>query len=130
MMSASTGNQSLEDLLDGALNMAGMQQPAQMGGDAPAASEGAGLPDTPPRDAVARGLRSVQGAVRGCGGGQHGTANTTVTISGSTGRVQSAQVSGQFAGTPVGSCVARAVRGAQFPRFRRSTFTVNFPFSL
>lgn len=131
MMSSSPSNSSLDDLLDNALNMAGMQQPAAMTTEMEAASsDSGGLPDTPPRDAVARGLRSVQGAVRACGGGQHGTANTTVTISGSTGRVTSAQVSGQFAGTPVGSCVARAVRGAQFPRFRRPTFTVNFPFSV
>jgi predicted Zn finger-like uncharacterized protein len=130
-MMTSSPNSSLDDLLDNALNMAGTMQTAAMSTEMEAApADTGGLPDTPPRDAVARGLRSVQGAVRACGGGQHGTANTTVTISGSTGRVTSAQVSGQFAGTPVGSCVARAVRGAQFPRFRRSTFTVNFPFSL
>jgi hypothetical protein len=91
---------------------------------------GASLPEQPPRDSVASGLRSVAGAVAACGQGQHGVANTTVTISGSTGRVSNAQVTGQFAGTPIGSCVARAVRGARFPRFSRPTFQVSFPYRL
>jgi len=98
----------------------------------PMASSGGGasLPEQPPRDSVASGLRSVAGAVAACGQGQHGVANTTVTISGSTGRVSNAQVTGQFAGTPIGSCVARAVRGARFPRFSRPTFQVSFPYRL
>jgi hypothetical protein len=55
---------------------------------------------------------------------------TAITVAGSSGRVTNAVVSGQFAGTPVGSCVARAARGARFPRFRNDTFSVSFPFRL
>ena len=88
------------------------------------------LPETPSRDAVATALRSVQGAVSNCGNGQSGTAMVVVTVSGSSGRVTNAQVQGQFAGTPVGSCVARAVRGARFPRFSRSNFSVTFPYRI
>jgi hypothetical protein len=42
--------------------------------------------------------------------------------------VTSANVGGSFAGTPAGSCIARAVRGARVPGFERPTFTVNYPF--
>ena len=124
----SGGGSDIDSLLDQALGPMG-------GGGAratPMASSGGGAsrPEQPPRDSVASGLRSVAGAVAACGQGQHGVANTTVTISGSTGRVSNAQVTGQFAGTPIGSCVARAVRGARFPRFSRPTFQVSFPYRL
>jgi len=75
-------------------------------------------------------MGSVAGAVSACGNGEHGTATVAVTVSGSTGRVTGANVTGQFAGTPIGSCIARAVRGASFPRFTRPTFTVNYPFRI
>jgi hypothetical protein len=51
-------------------------------------------------------------------------------VSGSNGHVSNASVTGQFAGTPVGSCIARAVRGATFPRFANPTFTFSYPFRL
>lgn len=75
-------------------------------------------------------MTAVRGDVTACGGGQHGLATVAVGVTGSTGRVSTATVSGQFAGTPVGSCVARAVRGATFPHFRNPTFSFNFPFQL
>jgi hypothetical protein len=90
----------------------------------------ANLPEAPARDAVRSALQSVTSAVARCGGGQHGVAMTAISFRGSTGRVSSARVSGQFAGTPVGSCVARAVRRAHVPRFSRSSFSVNFPFRI
>ncbi|MEM9189732.1 MAG: GYF domain-containing protein [Myxococcota bacterium] len=127
MTSVSMGSSDIDDLLNAALGGMGSMSSPMMA--APMAS-GGNLPATPPRDAVARALRSVQGAVSRCGNGQHGVANTSVTVSGSTGRVTSARVSGQFAGTPVGSCVARAVRGARFPRFSRPTFSVTFPYRI
>jgi len=119
----------LDNLLDQALGGGGAT-PMRATKMASAMAASSNLPDTPPRNAVRAGLQSVQGAVRACGQGQHGTATTAITIRGSTGRVTSARVSGQFQGTPVGSCVARAVRGARFPRFSRDTFNVTFPFRL
>ncbi len=88
----------------------------------------ANLPDTPSRDAVLSTLRSVQGAVSACGQGQHGMAMAHITVHGSTGRVASVNVSGVQG--PVGSCVARAVRRAHFPRFRRPSMSVTFPYPL
>jgi hypothetical protein len=75
-------------------------------------------------------MSGVSGAVSACGNGEHGTATVAITVTGSTGRVTGANVTGQFAGTPVGSCIARAVRGATFPRFTRPTFNVTYPFRI
>jgi hypothetical protein len=88
------------------------------------------LPAQLSRAQVLAGLSAVRAAAAVCGAGQHGLAMTAITVSGSSGAVTSAIVSGQFAGTPVGSCVARAARGAHFPRFRSATFSVNFPFGI
>ena len=90
------------------------------------------LPASPSRDSVRTALRSVREAAARCGArdGRHGVANTTITVRGSTGRVAMSRVTGQFAGTATGSCVARAVRGAHFPRFQQSTFQVSFPYRI
>jgi len=124
---APRSSNNLDDLMSDVLGggMGGMS--AAMAA-APAADSN--LPDSPERDAVRSALQSVTAAVGNCGGGQHGVAMTAITFRGSTGRVSSASVSGQFAGTPVGSCVARSVRAAHVPRFRRDSFSVNFPFRI
>jgi hypothetical protein len=131
------GGGSIDDLLDRALSGGGggnptptMMSEAAGGGGGGGGASDASLPDTPPREAALTALRSVSDAVAQCGGGQHGSAMTTITVSGSTGRVSNAQVTGQFAGTPIGTCVARAVRTARFPRFRRDTFQVSFPYRI
>ncbi|MCC7537683.1 MAG: hypothetical protein IT379_15780 [Deltaproteobacteria bacterium] len=89
------------------------------------------LPVTLDRAAVVRGFAGVAAEVRGCAtDGRHGVAQVEVTIA-NTGRVVGAVVSGgQFAGTPIGSCVARAVRRARFPRFQQPTVRVSYPFNL
>jgi hypothetical protein len=74
-------------------------------------------------------MRGVSGAVQACGQGRTGVAQVSVTFA-SSGRVTSANVGPPFAGTPQGSCIARAVRGATVPSFSRATFTVNYPFSI
>ena len=119
----SMGSLDIDDLLRGAT----MTPAAAMMAAAPDAN----LPEAPSRSQVASSLRAVSGQVRACGNGQHGTAMTSVVVAGATGRVQSARVQGgPFAGTPAAACIANAVRGARFPRFQRSTFTVTFPYTL
>jgi hypothetical protein len=49
-------------------------------------------------------------------------------VSGSTGRVSGVRVTG-IQGS-VGSCIAKAVRGASFPKFAKSQLTIDFPFRL
>lgn len=117
-----SGGNDIDSLLDRAVEGGGARQ-AEPEVDP-------NLPDTPSRENVARALRSVEDAVKACGQGEHGIAMTQVTVSGSNGRVTRAVVQGAFAGTPVGSCVARTVRGARFERFKRPTFTVTFPYRL
>jgi len=84
---------------------------------------------TPSRDDLTRVLRGLADDVAACGNGEHGLATVRFVING-TGRVRSADVSGSFAGTPVGSCIARVARRARFPTFAASTFTVSFPYRL
>jgi hypothetical protein len=67
--------------------------------------------------------------VSACAAERHGVATVEITV-GSSGRVRSALVTGDFAGTPEGSCVARAVRRARFPQFTQPTFEITYPFSL
>lgn len=130
------GNDSIDALLEGALSGGGGGRRSAGGGGGGGTGGGGGaaadssLPETPPRAAVQSALNAVQGAVSACGQGQHGMATVAITVSGSTGRVTGANVTGQFAGTPVGSCVARAVRGATFPRFQRATMIINYPFRI
>jgi predicted Zn finger-like uncharacterized protein len=95
---------------------------------APAANTGAG-PEAPSRNDVMTAMRGVQPAVRACAEGQTGLATVTITFA-STGRVTTANVAPPFAGTPAGSCIARAVRAATVPPFTRPTFQVNYPFAL
>ena len=74
------------------------------------------------RRAEAAGFKAVPTGI------EHGTVTVEITVA-ATGRVTSAVVpTGPLAGTPAGSCVVRAVRAAVFPRFRRDTFRVSYPF--
>ena len=58
-----------------------------------------------------------------------GLANVSVTIA-KSGSVSSASVSGAFSGTPTGSCVERAVKGASFPKFKGAAQSITYPFML
>lgn len=122
------GGSDIDSLLDRALSGGGGGAASKGGNDEP--SGGDDLPETPSRDQVLSALKAIQPQVQACGNGGGGVANTAITVMGSTGRVTSATVSGQYAGTPVGSCVAKTVRNAKFPRFKRSTFQINFPYSM
>jgi hypothetical protein len=88
------------------------------------------LPETPTRRQVLTTLRALEGEVRACGVGESGTVETRVVVAGATGRVSSARVSGDFAGTPVAGCVAEVVETARFPRFGRERFEIAFPYRL
>jgi hypothetical protein len=91
---------------------------------------GSGSTGAPTREQIVAAMRSVAGSVGACGGGARtGVAEVRVRL-GSSGRVQSAIVTGQFAGTPEGSCIARAVRSARVPPFRQSTFEFTYPFRI
>lgn len=80
------------------------------------------------RDDVQRGMSAVAPAVQRCGQGRGGTITVSVQIA-PTGRVTSASATGAFAGTPIGSCAARAIRRAKFPASKQN-LTVKYPFKL
>jgi hypothetical protein len=62
-------------------------------------------------------------------GDRHGVAEVTLTVR-PAGFVSYAVVSGAYAGTSEGSCIARAVRAAKFPAFSDPTLRVTYPFEL
>jgi hypothetical protein len=95
----------------------------------PVADESAALPDSPSREDVVAALERVHGDLEQCVAGKHGVAKIEVTIA-NTGRVSRAVVDGVFKGTPEGSCIARAVRGARFPLFSQPSLSVSYPVSL
>lgn len=96
---------------------------------APAPVTSGPVPQTLSRTQVQNGLEGMRGQLQSCAAGAHGRMTANVTISGA-GRVTYAIVDGAFAGTPQGSCMARALRGAQFPQFASPQLRVVYPFAL
>ena len=93
--------------------------------------EDSSLPDQLDKGQIVSGMQKIKGRVGSCFDQYKvpGMANVAVTISGS-GRVSSASVTGQFAGTPTGDCVARAAKSASFPKFKGSPQSIVYPFIL
>lgn len=88
-----------------------------------------GLPMQPSRDEIKTAVESLRATLQACAGSAHGLTTARITILG-TGRVAIANIEGAFAGTPEGSCMARALRSAAFPRFSAPTLQVTYPFRL
>ncbi|HEX7843832.1 MAG TPA: hypothetical protein VF469_40435, partial [Kofleriaceae bacterium] len=65
-------------------------------------------------DAIQRGMTAIAAQVQACYAGTRGVASLQVTVAPS-GQVAKVAVTGPFAGTPVGTCVERAVAAATFP---------------
>lgn len=58
-----------------------------------------------------------------------GHAQVTVRIE-ADGSVSSAEVTGEFAGTPSGRCVEAVVRAARFPSFKEGPIVIQYPLLL
>jgi predicted Zn finger-like uncharacterized protein len=121
----SSGDKSLDDLLSTALG----EKPKAASKPA-AAAPSENLQSTPSREDVLGAMKGITPAVQACGGGQSGVAMAKVGVTGSTGKVSAVDVSGQFAGSPVASCVAKEVRKAKFPKFSQSSFSFSYPFKI
>lgn len=87
------------------------------------------LPATPARDDVQKALLSARSTLMACANGRQGRAEITYSV-GSSGRVRTATVGGDFAGSPEGSCMARAARSTTFPAFTNESLSVTFPYQL
>lgn len=75
-------------------------------------------------------MGTIRSAVNACFS-QYGIIGTvTVRVSvGCMGNVQNAMASGEHASTPLGKCIAKAVMGAKFPKFKRPTSkSFSYPF--
>ncbi len=94
---------------------------------AAAAAPSAELPERPTRSQMTAVLSGLNGPIRTCANGQTGTAPVAIVI-GNDGAVRSANVSGQFSGTPVGECIAGVVRRAHFPAFRAQQVNITYPY--
>ncbi len=99
-------------------------------GAAPAvAATDLNLPATPSREDVQKALLSARSTLMACANGRQGRAEITFSV-GSSGRVRTATVGGDFAGSPEGSCMARAARSTAFPAFTNESLSVTFPYQL
>ena len=87
------------------------------------------LPEIPERSGVISELEGLRSAMTQCAGGRRGVAELDLRIA-NTGRIAHAVVGGDFAGTPEGSCIARAVRRARFGPFRKARFRIIYPYKL
>ncbi|MBA3394048.1 MAG: hypothetical protein H0T89_15480 [Deltaproteobacteria bacterium] len=63
---------------------------------------------------IKNGMATVAAKAQACFNGTQGTAKVKLTVAPS-GQVEKVSVTGVFAGTPVATCVASAVKGASFP---------------
>lgn len=101
--------------------------------DAKAAEPPTEAAAAPPFDraAAVQALGGAAGSAQSCKmlGGPTGSGQATVTFAPS-GRVTSASVSGDFAGSSVGSCVAKLFRSARVPAFSGDAVTVSKRFSI
>ena len=89
------------------------------------------LPDQLSMAQVRTGMESVKPLAKVCGQ-QHGApAGTEVrvklSIAGDTGQVVSATALDLHAGTPLGSCVADALKQAKFPSFKKQVMGLAYP---
>jgi hypothetical protein len=117
-------DRSIDDLLDTAV---AKKAPA---GASAAPAAAAGQAEAPSRADVLSAMRKIEGEVRACAASEAtpvtGTANVAITVSGATGKVTNAEVSGLTG--PVGSCIARVARNASFAPFTREKFSVTYPY--
>jgi flagellar hook-basal body complex protein FliE len=120
----SAAGSSIDDLLNDAIGS--KNNPGGSSKEASAAA--ANLPEKPTRDDVLSAMKSVSDAVKACGNGQSGVAFANVTVAGKTGKVSNVEVTGMTG--DVGSCIARSVRKASFPKFKADNFQVKFPFRM
>jgi hypothetical protein len=124
----SQATNSIADLLNQAAPTPRAGGPTLPAAPAPQAQAPSGdVPERPTRQMVTSVLTPLNGAVRACAQGQTGTAPVAITIA-DDGSVRSADVRGQFGGTPVGACIEGVVRRARFQPFRAPQANVTWPF--
>jgi hypothetical protein len=119
------------DLLDSAIRkpVAPASAPEPIQGATEFPLGGAELPASPSREQVKAAMDSITPQVRSCGQGG-GRIVISLSVAGATGRVTSAEPTGDASGTPLGLCAARAVKLAKFPAFKQDRLQIKYPFDL
>lgn len=125
-------NRSIDDLLDEAITDKAKSKPAKPATTSASTSAekpaSVALPAEPSRAQILSAIRAVLPSAKACGRGAGGTAQSRITVAGSTGRAVDVKVSGVDAA--VGNCIANALRKARFPKFSKPTFNVSYPIRL
>ncbi|MCG5054919.1 MAG: zinc-ribbon domain-containing protein [Myxococcales bacterium] len=117
---------SLDDLLAGAIGTPKKAAPTPAA--APPEPEPARKLGPLGKSDIVKGMMGVMPKTKACYDQYKvpGTASVTVKV-GSSGRVDAADVTGKFAGTPTGDCVEKAVKTAKFPPSDGLTFPYPIP---
>ncbi len=89
------------------------------------------IPDKLSSSQLREGFNSIKSAAKKCGQ-QHGAEAGTqvkvhVSIEGASGKVTDVKATGEYAGTPLGDCVADAVKNAQFEVFKNPSQGADYP---
>jgi hypothetical protein len=92
------------------------------------------LPDTLTTKQIKAAMAKVKPRVKACAAEHHATPGERVkiklSISGDTGRVTSVHAEVPHDDTALGRCIAEAVEGARFQRFRKPWLGVVYPFDM
>lgn len=77
------------------------------------------------------GFNGIKSTAKKCGAAQGAAPGTQVkvhvSIEGATGKVSSVNATGEYAGTPLGTCVENAVKNAQFLIFKTPSMGIDYP---
>jgi hypothetical protein len=94
------------------------------------AVEEAPAPAGPSRQDVRSVMEGLRPALLECAANGHGLTHVQLTVT-PNGRTRAIRVSGAFAGSPEGSCMARAARTAEFPPYEGDeAVTLRYPYRL
>jgi hypothetical protein len=92
------------------------------------------LPDTLKTADIKSGVAPYTGAAKACGskhGAKPGTkVKVKLSISGASGSVSSAAANAPHTGTPLGNCVAAALKKSKFSKFKKSSLGVVYPVTM
>ncbi len=107
----------------------GSSKPSKPAG--PVAPTDPSLPETLGTTEIKAGVGPVKDAAKACGS-KHGAApgesvKVKLSIAGATGAVTSAAAEPPHNGTPLGNCVAAALKKATFKKFRKATLGAVYP---
>jgi hypothetical protein len=90
--------------------------------------EESAAPMGPDRAEVQRVMDALRPALEECAAGGHGLTQVRLTVTPS-GRARAVRISGPFAGSPEGSCMARTARSARFAEHESDDdVTVRYPY--